>query len=97
MVIFTIKMNARPEKCLELKQSLLALAEAMRKEKGCLSLDVLSNIENDNGFCLIQTWKSRKDLNQHLQSDTFTLLMGTRYLLIHQPEKTISEISACRS
>ncbi len=56
LVIVIIKMNARPNKCLELKQSLLAMIEPTKKEKGCLSQDIFQNIQNDNDFSLIQTW-----------------------------------------
>ena len=93
MVIVIIKMNVLPEKCLELKQTLLALIEPIRNVKGCLSHNVFQDIENDNSLSLIGEWESRKDLVGHLQSDTFTLLMGTRYLLSRPLEITISEVS----
>ena len=49
MVIVIIKMNVLPEKCLELKQTLLELSEPTRKDKGCLSHNVLQDLENDKG------------------------------------------------
>ena len=93
MVIVIIKMNALPEKCLELKQTLLALIEPIRKMKGCLSHNIFLDIENENILSLIEEWESRKDLDDHLRSDTFTVLMGTRYLLNRPPEITMSEVS----
>jgi quinol monooxygenase YgiN len=93
MVIVIIKMKALPEKCLELKQTLLALIEPTRKEKNCLSHNVFQDLENDNGFSLIQVWQSREDLDDHLRSDRFTVLMGTRSLLSRPLEITMSEIS----
>ena len=92
MVIVIIKMNVRPEKCLELRQTLLVLLKSLRKEKGCLSQDFCRDIENDNAFSVIQMWRSRKDLDEHLRSDTFTLLMGNQYLLSRPQEITISEV-----
>ena len=59
MVIVIIKMNALPEKCLELKQTLLALIEPTRKEKDCLSHNVFQDLENDNGLDLIEMWENR--------------------------------------
>ena len=93
MVIVIIKMNALPEKCLELKQTLLALIEPTRKEKDCMSHNVFQDLENGNCLNLIQVWQSREDLDDHLRSDTFTVLMGTRYLLNRPPEITMSEVS----
>ena len=93
MVIVIMKLNVLPEKCLELKQTLLALIEPTRKEKGCLSHNVLQDLENDNGFSLIQVWQSREGLDAHLRSDRFTVLMGTRSLLSRPLEIMISKVS----
>ena len=97
MVILIIRMEALPEKCLELKQTLLSLVESTRKKKGCLSHDVLQDMENNNGFSLIELWDSREDLDDHLRSDQFTVLMGTRSLLSQPPEITMSEEASISS
>ena len=97
MVIINIRMNALPEKCLELKQTLLALVESTRKKKGCLSHEVLQDLENDNSASLIELWDSREDLDDHLRSDQFTVLMGTRSLLSRPPEITMSEEASSSS
>ena len=86
-------MNALPEKCLELKQTLLALIEPIRKMKSCLSHNIFLDIENENILSLIEEWESRKDLDNHLQSEKFTFLMGTRYLLSRPLEITMNEVS----
>jgi quinol monooxygenase YgiN len=78
---------------LEVKQTLLALIEPIRNVKGCLSHNIFRDIENDNGLSLIEEWESREDLDDHLRSDTFTLLMGSRYLLSRPLEITLNEVS----
>jgi len=78
---------------LELKQSLSALIEPTRKEKGCLSHNIFQDIENENGFSLIQMWQTRGDLDDYLRSDLFTVLIGTRYLLSRPLEITLNEVS----
>ena len=93
LVIVIIKLNARPEKYMELNQSLLAMIEPTRKEKGCLSHNVFQNIENENDFSLIQLWKTRDDLDEYLRSDLFTVLIGTRYLLSRPSEISVNEVS----
>ena len=97
MVIINIRMNALPEKCLELKQTLLALVESTRKKKGCLSHEVLQDMENDNGLSLIDVWDSRGDLDDHFRSAQFKVLMGTRSLLSRSPEITMSEEASISS
>jgi quinol monooxygenase YgiN len=93
MIIAIIKMNARTEKCLELKQSLSALIEPVRKEKGCLGLNIFQDIENDNDFSLIQMWQTRNDLDDYLRSDLFTVLIGTRYLLSRPSQISVNEVT----
>ena len=94
MVSFIMKMKAKPEKLLELKQTLQALIEPTRKAKGCLSHDVFQDIENDNNICLFEKWESQADLGDHLRSDRFNVLMGTKILLNQPPCITMSEASS---
>ena len=41
------------------------LAEASRKEQGCLRFDVLQNITRLNHFTLVATWQNQKALDAH--------------------------------
>jgi len=93
MLIVIIKMNTRPAKLLELKQSLLALVDPTREEKGCLSHNIFQDIENDNGISLIQMWLTRGNLEDYLRSDLFTVLIGTRYLLSRPLEISVNEVA----
>ena len=93
MIIVIIKLDARPEKWFELKQSLLAMIEPTKKEKGCLSHDIFQNIENDNDFSLIQMWRTRDDWDNYLRSDLFTVLIGTRYLLSRPSELSVNDVT----
>ena len=92
MIIFNMKMIALPEKSIELKQTLLALVEPTRKEKGCLACDGFQDIENQNEFCLIEHWESRKDLEEYQTSDRFAVLVGARSLLDREPEFMVNEV-----
>jgi quinol monooxygenase YgiN len=86
-------MKALPEKCLELKQTLLALIEPTRNEKGCLSYHVLRDIEHENCFTLLHQWMSREALDKHLCSDAFAVLKGTSVLLVSPPQIVINVVS----
>ncbi len=97
MVVVIMEMRAIPEKCLELKQTLKALIETTRNEKGCLGYDVFEDIENNNNFCLVERWASRKDLDDHQRSERFAVLMGTRSLLDTEPEFTVNEVTSSHS
>lgn len=93
MYIVIMKLNALPQKCLELKQTLQALNQSAQQEKGCLSHSVLQDIESEDSLSLIQFWQSREDLDNHLRSDKFTVLMGTKSLLSRPSEITVNEVA----
>ncbi|MGA8181206.1 MAG: antibiotic biosynthesis monooxygenase family protein [Desulfobacterales bacterium] len=81
MVIVKIIMNALSEKRKEVLQTLLSMTEVIRQEKGCRCHQVFQCIEDENVFCLVAEWETREDLEHHMRSDTFGVLMGTKILL----------------
>lgn len=80
-VIRTI-MNARPEKQKEVLQTLLLMTAPFETEKGCLSYGIYKDIRDKNVFILISEWNTREQLNHHIQSDGFSVLLGIKSLLI---------------
>ena len=81
MIIVRIAMHARPEKRKEVMQTLLSMAESTGKERGCLSHHVLRDIEEENVFSLIDEWETREDLDRHIRSAKFGVLLGIKGLL----------------
>jgi quinol monooxygenase YgiN len=81
MIIAKIVMNALPEKRKEVLQTLLSMIEGTRQEKGCRSYQVFQDIEDENAFSLVQVWETREDLEYHMISDRFSVLLGTNILL----------------
>ena len=82
MIVVRITMNVLPEKQKELVQTLLSMVESMETAAGCLSYALYCNMEDKNLLNLLEEWQSRKYLDQHLQSDMFGVLLGTKSLLI---------------
>jgi quinol monooxygenase YgiN len=81
MIVVRIAMNVLPEKQKELVQTLLSMVESMETEAGCLSYALFCNMEDKNLLNLLEEWQTRKALNQHLRSDMFGVLLGTKSLL----------------
>ena len=93
MIIVRIAMNALPEKRKEVMQTLLSMIESTGKEKGCLSHHVFRDIEDDNVFSLIDEWETREDLDRHIRSERFSVLLGTKSLLAKPLEINIHTVS----
>ena len=81
MIIVRITMNVRPEKRKEVIQTLLSMIEPTRQEKGCMDYHVFQNIEDENSVSIIGEWETREDLDPHMRSDRFGILLGTKSLL----------------
>jgi len=73
-------MNVLPEKQKEVLLTLLSLIEPPEND-GCLSYDIFGDIEDKNVFSLVSEWQSRQQLNRHISSKRFSVLLGTRSLL----------------
>ncbi len=81
MIIVKIIMNVLPEKRKEVLQTLFSVIEAIRLEKGCRSYQVFQCIEDENVFCLVEEWETREDLENHVRSDRFGVILGAKVLL----------------
>ena len=93
MTIVRIRMIALPEKQKEVMQTLLSMIESTGKERGCLSHHVLRDIEDENVYSLIDEWETREDLDRHIQSERFSVLLGTKSLLSKPLEMKIHTVS----
>lgn len=93
MVIIFVKMTARPEKRRELSQTLLSIVEKVRNEIACLKAGFYQNIESEDDFLVVEEWATQTDLDDHMKSDLFTVLLGTGTLMQRPPEMVIHEVS----
>ena len=93
MIIVRITMKARMEKRTEMMQTLLSMIEPAGKEKGCLSYDVFCDLEDNHVFNLIEEWETREDLDHHIRSERFSVLLGTKSLLAKPLEMKIHTVS----
>jgi quinol monooxygenase YgiN len=80
MIVVRITMHVFPEKQKELVQTLLSMVGSMEEAAGCLSFSLFCNMEDSNLLNLLEEWQTRKDLDQHLKSDIFGVLLGTKSL-----------------
>ena len=85
MIIVKITLTVLAEKQMELLQTLLSLVEPVKKEKGCSAYAIFCDIKDKNSFCIIEEWTNQKDLNNHLKSLRFGVLLGTKPLLSKPP------------
>ena len=93
MILVTIKMKVSPDKRTELLQTVSALISSTRQERGCITHNFYQDVQDENSFNLIEEWQTQDDLDNHLQSDNFGILLGAMNLLSEPPEIKLNAIS----
>jgi quinol monooxygenase YgiN len=94
MIDATIKITVPPEKRKEVLQTFKEILGPIRREQGCLSCNCYVDVEAENIIFFIEEWQSREDLETHLRSSHFGVLIGAMKLLNKEPEFRINTIAS---
>ena len=94
MINAAIKITVPPEKLKEVLQTFTAILGPIRREQGCISCNCYVDIESENFIFFTEEWKSREDLDTHLRSSHFGVLIGTMKLLKKEPDISFNTISS---
>lgn len=81
MIAVQIILDVLPEKKLEVMQTLLSMIKPVGREHGCKSYHICCDIKDKNSFYLFEEWDTREDLDHHVKSLRFKVLLGTKTLL----------------
>ena len=85
------KIRVTPEKRKELYQTIMPLLDPIRQEKGCLNCNFYLDAGNQYESLLVAEWESKDDLDNHLQSNHFAILVGAICVLANpgSPESKV--------
>jgi quinol monooxygenase YgiN len=86
MIDATIKMTVPAGKRKEVLQTVKAIIGPIRREQGCISCNCYVDVEDESIFFFKEEWKTREDLDNHLRSDRFGVLIGAMSLLNDDPD-----------
>jgi len=82
----TVILEIFPEKRKEFLQTVSALHEDMKREKGFTKSAVFQQVNNTNVFHLIEEWDTQDDLEMFTKSEAFRVLMGALKVLSKETE-----------
>ncbi|MBW1789136.1 MAG: antibiotic biosynthesis monooxygenase [Deltaproteobacteria bacterium] len=80
-ILNLIRIEAVPQKHGELEQTLLSMADKIRKIKGCVSHHLYADLEKSGTLCVADKWESKEDFDAYLDSDLFRVLIGAAGVL----------------
>jgi quinol monooxygenase YgiN len=89
-VTVVAEIVAKPGKEDELKDCLLALIEPTRKEDGCVQYDLHQNTSEAGRFVFYENWRSREELERHLQSPHLLAFGSVEEELLAEPARILT-------
>ncbi len=69
MTVVTGKVLVRPERRQDAIRAALAMAEATRKEQGCITYQFSADLEDPNTILIFEEWESDEALAHHFQTE----------------------------
>ena len=76
MIVKTTKITVRPEKRVELAQTIGRLLGPIKNVKGCRTIRFYLDAADENSSLLLSEWETESDLERYLRSDDFAILRG---------------------
>lgn len=86
-------MYARAEKRFELVQTLLSWLKVVRDQVGCVRYRLCEDLEDESILWLVGEWDNQADLDRHMRSQSFAVLLGASSLLREPHEITLHAVS----
>jgi len=77
-------LHAKPEKRAELLEILHGFVKPTREEAGCVDYHLHVSDDDPNLFVFYETWRTRKDLDEHLRMPYLTSFWERRLDLLTQ-------------
>ena len=85
-VISTARIKVLPEHRNELCMTINSLLKIIGQEEGCRGLRFYGEDGDSNSFLLISEWETRDAWANHLNSENFSVLLGSLRLLSSEPD-----------
>ncbi len=86
MVTCTLRMTFEPGLRDEVLHVLSALKGPVRSSPGCTQTLLMSDVHNDAVVTWVSRWRTRSDLDRHIQSKYFRRILAVMELATEQPE-----------
>lgn len=91
MYSYQVRIEIKEDKIDEFVEFLSSFRERLRKEEGCISLNLYRDIEDPNNYGVISEWKTRDYMERHFKRKQFSLLVGAAKVLGEHYELKIGE------
>ena len=81
MILKTTRIIVKPEKRVELAQTIGRLLGPIKDIKGCRGIGFYLDAADENSSLLLSEWETESDLDRYLRSNDFAILRGAITIL----------------
>ncbi len=85
MIVFSLQVKAPMEKRFEILKSVFQILDYMRVQPGCDRFELYTSTENDDELLLIEEWRRQEDLEKHILSDEFKIILSVMDMAVEEP------------
>jgi len=94
VTVFTLRVTTNPDSRTAVLYNLTSLLAPTRVQPGCISCRLYGDIEEPKAIRLVEEWQSQADLERHLRSEDFRLVLAAIELSAGKPELHFDTVSA---
>ena len=96
MILVTARMVVKSKQRRALLETVKGLLGPKRYEKGCLSYRLYQDSEDRNAFYLVEEWKTQEDLERHIRSEDYRMILAAMDLCAEAPDIRFHTVSQTR-
>jgi quinol monooxygenase YgiN len=86
MFFVSLKFHGKPETIIEVSQTLQSVTKKLKKVEGCVDVQIYRVFNDEKIIFFVEEWGKQRDLEKHMKSDLFAVLIGSAGLLTKPPE-----------
>ncbi len=80
-MVSSTEITVRPEHRREFFQTVTAIGDKIRREKGCVSFRLYEETGNENSLIMVGKWDSKEYWDLHCEGENFAILHGSVQVL----------------
>jgi quinol monooxygenase YgiN len=93
MVIVTLRIKVPGNRRKEFLDSARLIIGPTKVQAGCISCKIYQDLDDPDAVLLAEEWASRANLDEHIKSDSFRIVLSLMEISENAPEVELNTIS----
>ena len=93
MIIFTLRIKVPGNRRKDFLDSARLTIGPTKVQLGCIGCEFYQDLNDPDAVLYVQEWESRANLDDHIKSDSFRIVLSLMELSVETPEIKLNTIS----